>query len=132
MLPCRHDTGGLKCLGHCFSTAEAALKISVLEGNGFDVFAPWFHAISNMPHSAVALGGIPILVPHGQSGDAMTLLLAIEEANDSAAKEEGAAPKPLSMPRNLTLRWLTAILMFFIGTAPGLNETFLNIEPSDP
>lgn len=63
-----------------FNAAEFGVTRSFLAAHGILIAAEPIHLINNYPHLATALGGIPILVPASQAGEAAELLIEVEEA----------------------------------------------------
>ena len=117
--------GALICVAHVYSPSQAGLKISALEGAGFDVFAPWYHTFCNLQYHGVALGGLPILVPRAQAEDALALLLENEIADEDARM---AVPVPRHSPATLLGKILMAIVYWKTATGPALNVCFLPID----
>ena len=127
MIDSSHDTVALKCICHVYSPSQAALKISALEGHGFEVFAPWFHTIANNGHMSIALGGLPILVPHRQAPAAMALLEDIETVDEVARAESGVRR---SLQQSLLWRLISVFVFWFTGTGPAMNVAFLTSAPA--
>jgi hypothetical protein len=63
-----------------FNAAEFGVTRSFLAAHGILIAAEPIHLINNYSHLATALGGIPILVPASQAGEAAELLIEVEEA----------------------------------------------------
>lgn len=63
-----------------FNAAEFGVTRSFLVAHGILIAAEPIHLINNYSHLATALGGIPILVPASQAGEAAELLIVVEEA----------------------------------------------------
>ena len=63
-----------------FNAAEFGVTRSFLTAHGIVIAAEPIHLINNYSHLATALGGIPILVPASQAGEAAELLIVVEEA----------------------------------------------------
>jgi len=126
---CGHDSPALKCICHVYGPSQAALKISLLEASGYDVFAPWFHMLVNHQHHAIAFGGLPLLVPRSQAVDALQLLLAVEQA-DEAARAHPCVPR--SMPKSLVWRIVLGVVFWKTATGPSLSVTFLTANRTLP
>lgn len=63
-----------------FNAAEFGVTRSFLAAHGILIAAEPIHLINNYSHLATALGGIPILVPASQAGEAAELLTVVDEA----------------------------------------------------
>lgn len=63
-----------------FNAAEFAVTRSFLAAYGIIIAAEPIHLVNNYSHYANALGGIPILVPASQAGEAEELLTGVERA----------------------------------------------------
>jgi hypothetical protein len=91
-----------------FNAAEFAVTRSFLAAHGIVVAAEPIHLVNNYSHYATAVGGVPVLVPASQAGDAADLL--------GATGHTGADDKKGG------LRWLGYILLFGVlcgfGVAP--------------
>ena len=53
-----------------FNAAEFAVTRSFLAAHGIVVAAEPIHLVNNYSHYATAVGGVPVLVPASQAGDA--------------------------------------------------------------
>jgi hypothetical protein len=107
----------LTTIARAASAMDASLMITALEGAGFDVFAPGYHTLSNLPHLGVALGGAGIMVPVDQAGDALTFLAALP------GPEDADAPPPMSSWQFLR-RVAVGALYLSVGAAPSLRGVF--------
>jgi hypothetical protein len=65
-------------IAHVYSQPEADVLVATLQAYGFTVMAGSRGAISIMPDLMVALGGLPIIVPTDQAGDAIALMAEID------------------------------------------------------
>ena len=122
-------SNGLTTVAYAYSPSQAALKISALEGAGFDVFAPWFHTLANLQHHAIALGGLPLRVPSEQAQDARDLLLANEMADDTA-RETSRVTR--AAPRSLFWKVVVAVVYYLTGTGPSMNVSFIASDRGKP
>ena len=91
-----------------FNAAEFAVTRSFLAAHGIIVAAEPIHLINNFSHLATAIGGVPILVPASQAGEATDLLAALRRGERTS--------------RRGLLRWLGYVLFFGLvcglGVAP--------------
>lgn len=91
-----------------FNAAEFAVTRSFLAAHGIIVAAEPLHLINNFSHLATAIGGVPILVPASQAGEAADLLAALRWGEQTR--------------RRSLLRWMGYVLLFGVvcglGVAP--------------
>ena len=113
--------GGLTRIAQVYSTTEAMLIIAAMEAANFQVFVPGFQIHNTAPHLAVALGGIPVMVPDAQAEEAALFLSALESDDPGEAPQNRIA-KP---PRPLWLSLMIAAAYMFTGTAPPVGGRFM-------
>lgn len=107
------DVPGLTRIAQVYSTTQAALTISALEGAGISVTIPGLHTLNTVPHWAMAMGGLPVLTPTREADEARALLNHIDAAPGTSSTEphQPAAPSPWA-------KALMAVVYLLTGTAP--------------
>ena len=121
----RRSNAALVQIGLCYSSSEAALVVSALEGAGFDVLLPHFHTHALLPHQAIALGGMPLMVPRTQADEALAYLPALQASRHQETADTADTVPPQTLEKGFVRKIAALVLMLIGGVGLSLNATFL-------
>ncbi len=84
---------GFERIASAFDPMEVGLAVTALEGAGYIAITPGLRINQVIPHSSLALGPIPILVPQADAETARALLRSIQTGSMEVLDHQAPDPE---------------------------------------